>query len=296
MQGTAIVTGASAGIGTHTLATLSKRGYAVVLACRDVGKGEGVAAELAGDIRIRRLDLADLESVRRFVNELDVGAIDVLINNAGVMGGPLGHTSDGFERQIGTNHLGHFAVTGLLLPRLLAASAPRVVTVTSIAARNSTLAVDSLDQQLLDPRPYEPMRVYANTKLANQLFVAELDRRAKAAHSTLVSVAAHPGISATGIFSTNMRNRGRRVLPFIVDTGQRIAFQSADRGAACSVRAATDPSVHGGEMVGPHGRRQSRGRPTVFSLYPAAQDEQLARALWELSERSTGVRYDALDG
>ena len=138
------------------------------------------------------------------------------------------------------------------------------------------------------------MRVYARTKLANQLFVAELDRRAKAAGASLVSVASHPGISATGIFSANMRGRGRRLLPWVIDHAQRVVFQSPDRGAACSVRAATDDALSGGEMVGPRGRRQSRGRPVVVPLAPAALDRELAGALWAVSERLTGVDFGPL--
>ena len=283
MKQLAIVTGGSAGIGTETVRTLAGRGHKVVLACRDVAKGQGVAVGLPGDITVRALDLADLSSVHHFADDFDLGAVDILVNNAGVMAGPLGHTVDGFERQIGTNHLGHVALTALLLPRLLAAPAARVVNVSSIAAHGANLTVANVEQQLRNPDPYEPMQVYSNSKLANQLFTVELDRRAKRAGTSLRSIAAHPGVSATGLFSVNHRNRGRRLLPWFVDNAQKVVFQSARKGAACSVVAATDVTLQGGELIGPHGIKEWRGRPTTMSVYPAAQDEALAARLWDLS-------------
>ena len=293
---TAIVTGGSAGIGAETVRQLARRGRTVVLACRDVEKGERVSAEMSGDIRVRQLDLADLESVHRFVDGLDIDALDALVNNAGVLGGELGFTADGYERQFGTNHLGHFALTGLLLPRLLAARRPHVVTITSVAAQRAVLAVDALEAQLLAPDPYEPMQVYARTKLANQVFTAELHRRARPARVHLRSIAAHPGIAATGMFSTNLRNRGQRFTPGLIDLGQRVVFQSAAKGAECSVRAATDEHLHGAEMIAPRWGRQSRGQPIVVPLVAHALDRDLGAALWDLSERLSGVTYGALSG
>ena len=292
MKQLAIVTGGSAGIGAETVRALAARGHKVVLACRDVAKGQGVAADLPGDIVVRQLDLADLSSVRDFADGFDLGAVDMLINNAGVMAGPLGHTVDGFERQIGTNHLGHLALTARLLPRLLAAPRARVVNVSSIAAHGANLAVHNVEQQLRNPDPYEPMQVYSNSKLANQLFTVELDRRAKQAGVSLQSVAAHPGVSATGLFSVNHRNKGRRLLPWFVDNAQKVVFQPARKGAACSVVAATDGTLHGGELIGPHGIREWRGRPTTMSVYPAAQDRALAARLWDLSCSAVDEEFD----
>jgi NAD(P)-dependent dehydrogenase (short-subunit alcohol dehydrogenase family) len=273
-----IVTGANSGLGRAAAAALAAAGARVVLACRDIGKGEAAAATMTGSVEVRRLDLADLESVRTFAE--GVRQVDVLVNNAGVMAVPFGTTADGFELQIGTNHLGHFALTGLLLPRIT----DRVVTVSSPAHRFGRVEVDDLNWQ---GRGYGPWKAYAQSKLANLLFMFELNRRLTAHGTPVRSVGAHPGYSRTELSSHYTRWPLRWLMPL----GDRIgAAQPAWMGALTTLYAAT-MDVPGGSYVGPGWPGEMRGYPSLVHATKRARDPQTARALWECSEQLTGVRY-----
>jgi len=282
---TAIVTGANSGIGWHTANELAAHGARVVLACRNVELGKQAAARITGETRVEQLDLASVESVRAFAEAWDE-PLDLLINNAGVMTPPhYRETAEGHELQFGTNHLGHFALTGRLLPALLATAAPRVVTVSSIAHHSG-------GPRLLEQNPregYKPQEYYGNSKLANLLFGLELQRRATAAGSPLTSTMAHPGVSNTNLF-TSRDGRGahfvvRTFAPYVMP----LVLQSAARGADPSLYAAT--LAEPGSYTGPTGRMEFRGPIGPAKLSRPARDEQLAAQLWELSEQVTGVGF-----
>ncbi|WP_277453903.1 oxidoreductase [Janibacter sp. DB-40] len=281
---TAVVTGANTGLGAVTARELSQRGARVVLACRDMAKGADVAADLA-EAQVVRLDLSSLASVRDAAAQIRemTGRLDLLINNAGVMMTPRGVTQDGFELQLGTNHLGHFALTGLLLDRLVATPGSRVVTVSSLAHRlgSGWMRFEDLHSE----RSYDRMGAYAQSKLANLLFTHELQRRLEATGAETIAVAAHPGISSTDL--------GRYVPWYarpVVSGFTLAAGHSAAKGALPTLRAATDPTVVGGDYLGPTGYRQMRGRPGVVTPSRASRDPEAMRRLWEISEELTGVR------
>jgi NAD(P)-dependent dehydrogenase (short-subunit alcohol dehydrogenase family) len=285
----AVVTGANSGLGYWTARGLAGAGATVVLAVRSTVKGEKAAAEIrsvtGAEARVAELDLADLDSVRRFVEGLDSERVDLLINNAGVMAPPRRVTKDGFESQLGTNHLGHFALTGLLLGRLLAAPAPRVVTESSTLHRRGTINFDDLQAE----RGYNRWSAYGQSKLANLMFCFELQRRATAAGSELKSMAAHPGYAATNLqFAGPTRFYERAFMA----VGNRVFAQSAEMGALPALYAATEPDLPGGSYVGPDGRGESRGHPRVVTAAGKAYDEDAARRLWEVSEELTGVHYE----
>jgi NAD(P)-dependent dehydrogenase (short-subunit alcohol dehydrogenase family) len=273
-----IVTGANSGLGLSTARELARKGARVVLACRDLRKGEAALAEMGGDAALEQLDLADLGSVRAFA-ERRTEPVDLLVNNAGIMAPPKGKTADGFERQIGTNHLGHFALTGLLLDRLLAGDAPRVVTLSSLMHRYGR-------QPLEGARRYNRWRAYGDSKLANLLFMRELDRRARAAGAPLVSVAAHPGWAATHLQTASPPLVDRVALTVM----NRFVAQSADAGALPALYAAT-ADIPSGSYAGPDGRGELGGHPQLVGMSAAARDPDAARRLWEVSERLTGVTY-----
>ena len=284
---TVVVTGGNSGIGRHTALELGRVGASVTIACRNPEAGEQAAAALrsdgADDVRVARLDLADLGSVKDFADSWQ-GPLDVLVNNAGVMTPPrYRETADGFELQLGTNHLGHFALTSRLMPRLLEAPAPRVVTVSSIAHHRGTPA-------LLEGNPregYQPERSYANSKLANLLFAFELQRRADRHGSRLVSNAAHPGVAATNLVASEQGLGSipgvRQLAPLVL----RLVLQSAAAGAEPVLYAVAEGGP--GSYTGPQWLREIRGPagPARTSRY--ARDEELARRLWELSVELTGV-------
>jgi NAD(P)-dependent dehydrogenase (short-subunit alcohol dehydrogenase family) len=282
----AVVTGANSGIGEHTARALAEHGAEVVLACRNVEAGSKVADEISGATVVEELDLASQASVRAFADRFE-GPLDLLINNAGVMTPPkYRETTDGFELQFGTNHLGHFALTGLLLPALLQSATPRVVAVASVAHHRG-------DESVLGGNPessYSPSKDYGNTKLANLLFAFELQRRAEAAASKLEVNAAHPGVSATNLVGSpdgmGANPVVRRLAPFIVP----IIMQSSVAGARPSLWQATYGAP--GTYVGPQRMQESRGKLGVANLSKYARDEQLARRLWDLSEGWTGVSFD----
>jgi NAD(P)-dependent dehydrogenase (short-subunit alcohol dehydrogenase family) len=275
---TAIVTGANSGIGRVAASELARAGAAVTLAVRDTAKGDAAARTMAGDVTVRRLDLADLASVRSFA-DATTGTVDLLLDNAGVMATPLRRTVDGFELQIGTNHLGHFALTNLLLSQLTG----RVVVVSSELHRNGRVDLADLNWE---HRPYKKWAAYAQSKLANLLFVLELERRLTAAGSAVRTVAAHPGYAAT-----NLQGHTRNWLSDLVGgAAARLFAQSDTMGALPTLFAAT-ADLPGGSYVGPDGFRNLRGHPAINRPAPQALDATAARRLWELSEELTGVGW-----
>jgi NAD(P)-dependent dehydrogenase (short-subunit alcohol dehydrogenase family) len=284
---TAIVTGAGSGLGTITARELARAGARVIMAVRDTAKGERAAAAIRTDVpgaelTLRHLDLADLSSVRAFASEIE-GPLDRLINNAGVMAPPRRLTADGFESQIGTNHLGHFALTGLLLEQLSAAPAPRVVTVSSGAHRIGTMRFDDLMWE----RGYNNWRAYGQSKLANLLFCFELARRAAQAGSPLRSLAAHPGYAATNLQFAGPTRFYEKAMMTVTN---HLIAQSAEMGALPSLYAAV-ADVPSGSFIGPDGFMEQRGHPKVVTAAGRAYDEAAWARLWEMSEQLTGVTF-----
>jgi NAD(P)-dependent dehydrogenase (short-subunit alcohol dehydrogenase family) len=278
---TVIVTGANSGIGHAAAAALGRAGATVVLAVRDQAKGEAAAATIRGTTEVRPLDLASLESVRAFAAAWQ-GDIDLLINNAGVMIPPLNRTADGFELQFGTNHLGHFALTNLLLPHV----AGRVVTVSSDAHRGGAIDFDDLNWER---KRYRPWRAYGQSKLANLLFTSELQRRLTEAGSTVKATAAHPGYAATNLQS----HGGSRLMKVAMEQlGNRLIAQDAAGGALPTLYAAV-ADIPGGSFAGPSGPfgLGLRGAPKLVGRSTAARDEEAARRLWTVSETLTGVSF-----
>jgi NAD(P)-dependent dehydrogenase (short-subunit alcohol dehydrogenase family) len=284
----AIVTGANSGLGRIAARELARHGAEVVVACRSVDKGEEAAAEIGAVARgpkprVSQLDLGSLESVRRFAGEHSGQPVDLLLNNAGVMMTPRRATSDGFELQLGTNHLGHFALTGLLLGSLERAGAARIVTVSSNEHKGGRIDFDDLQEE----QDYNPRKAYQRSKLANAVFAIELDRRLRAAGSSVTSVFAHPGYSATNLQSSGPTGLMKGLLAI----SNRLVAQSAERGALPILYAATSPGVEGGAYYGPDGFGEFRGFPTTTKAIPDAYDAATGRRLWEVSEDLTGVRY-----
>jgi len=282
---TAVVTGANSGIGRFTARELAAHGARVVFACRNVDAARAAAESVPGDTRVEQLDLSSLRSVREFARRWR-GPLDILVNNAGVMAPPrYRQTADGHELMFGTNHLGHFALTGLLLPALLEAAHPRVVTVGSIAHHGGTDRVLAANP----PEGYQPGTYYAHSKLANVLFLRELHRRAVAVGSRLESVGAHPGVAATNLVASR---DGRGANPVIRRTARYfmpVFFQSASRGADATLYAAA--LAKPGSYTGPQRWGETRGPIGPGKVSPYARNVDLARQLWELSEQKTGVRF-----
>jgi len=292
----AVVTGANSGIGFEAVVELARHGAAVTLAARDPGRGADALARLrsevpAADAELARLDLADLDSVRAFAAGYAPEGLDLLVNNGGVMAVPLRHTPDGFESQFGTNHLGHFALTGLLLPKLLARPGARVVSVTSGVHRIGRIDFADLDAN----GRYRKWPAYAQSKLANLLFTFELQRRADAAGVELLALAAHPGYAATNLQAVGPQLAGSRVVERGTAVVTRVIGQPARDGALPTLRAATDPAVRGGEVFGPDGFLELRGAPKQVAVSRRARNRAVAERLWTVSEEKTGVRYPALD-
>ena len=284
----AVVTGANSGLGYFTALELTRHGAEVVVASRSTDKGEAAADEIAKETggakpRVLALDLGSLDSVRDFAGRLEGERIDLLINNAGVMMTPQQSTSDGFELQFGTNHLGHFALTGLLLDAVQRSDSGRIVTLSSNEHKSGKLDFDDLQKE----RSYSPRDAYQGSKLANAVFAVELDRRLRAAGSSTISVFAHPGYSATNLQSTGPTGIAKAAMK----VSNRILAQSAERGALPTLYAATAPGVHGGEYFGPDGPGEFRGLPKKVEAIPPAYDEENGRRLWEASEELTGVRF-----
>jgi NAD(P)-dependent dehydrogenase (short-subunit alcohol dehydrogenase family) len=288
----AVVTGANSGLGLVTARELARAGATVVVACRNTAKGEQAvdtirAAVPGARAEVRELDLADLGSVRVFAARVaeENERVDLLINNAGVMAPPRRTTVDGFESQLGTNHLGHFALTGLLLGKLLAAPRPRVVTLSSGAHRMWRISFDNLQGE----RHYQHWLAYGQSKLANLLFCFELQRRASVAGTSLESMAAHPGYAATNLQSAGPGIAAER---WAMAVANRVIAQSADMGALPALYAATVRDLPGGTFVGPDAWGGMRGHPRVVTAGGRAYDTEVAGRLWAVSEDLTGVRYE----
>ncbi|GGT80218.1 short-chain dehydrogenase [Streptomyces lateritius] len=291
---TFVVTGANSGLGLATARALARAGGHVVLGVRDEEKGRRAAARISAErpgarLEVRPLDLADLDSVRAFADRLrsDHPRLDVLVNNAGVMAPPRSLSAQGHELQFACNHLGHFALTGLLLDRLALGRDPRVVTVSSTNHRQGRLFFEDLAGE----RSYAPMKFYNQSKFANAVFGRELHRRLTAAGSPVRSLLAHPGYTATNLQTSAPTGMvkllfGRVLAPLA---------QSAERGALPQLYAATAPDVESGEFIGPAGLGELRGYPTRVELSPAAADAGTGDRLWEISERLTDVRFPFTD-
>ena len=277
---TAVVTGANSGLGIATVEALAGAGAHVVLAVRDPRRGEAAAAGVHGSLEVRRLDLADLASVREFAADWQ-GALDLLVNNAGVMNIPESATKDGFETQFGTNHLGHFALTNLLLPHIT----DRVVTVSSGAHRMPGSPRIHFDNLNLTGE-YAPMKAYSQSKLANLLFTLELQRRLTASGSAVQALAAHPGWAATNLQSHD----GSALRRAFMQVGNRFIAQDNKAGALPTLYAAVQ-DLPGASYIGPDGLGEMRGAPTLVGRSAAASDPESARRLWTVSEELTGVTF-----
>ncbi len=288
---TAIITGGNSGIGYEAARALAAKGARVILAVRSADKGQRAAAAIRQEtpgaaVDVMPLDLADLGSVRRFGEAfLARGeALPLLLNNAGVMDLPYHTTPDGFEVHFGTNHLGHFALTGHLLPAILAAPGARVVTVSSMMHLRGQIDFDNLNGKL----GYD---AYSQSKLANVLFAYELQRQFAAHHDAALSVACHPGYASTNLQHAGPRMAGARVRGVVMRVANRLFAQSAAMGALPTLYAAIAPGVNGCDYIGPTGMGGSRGAPGKVRSSQASYDEALARRLWQVSEELTGVRY-----
>lgn len=287
---TSIVTGANSGIGLEAAKVLAQSGARVIMAVRNEEKGNAARNAILKDhknaaVEVMKLDLADLASVRAFANDFSskYASLDLLLNNAGVMTPPYAKTKDGFELQFGSNHLGHFALTGLLLPLLKSTANSRVVTVSSIAHRGASILFDNLDGS----KGYKPMKFYGQSKLANLLFAKEFEKRLKQHGIQTISLACHPGISATNLFKF-----GGKEAPKLFKGLMNSVLQPAEMGALPTLYAATEPSLKGGEYIGPSGRGRVRGYPALDTPHFVANNEETAKKLWELSESLTGVEFD----
>ncbi|MEU6540785.1 oxidoreductase [Streptomyces sp. NPDC047000] len=284
----AVVTGANSGLGLVTATELARHGAHVVLAVRDTAAGAEAARRIGGDVEVRRLDLASLDSVRAFAAALaaDHPVVDLLVNNAGVvLLGPRRVSADGFELQFGTNMLGHFALTGLLLGTLAAAPEPRVVSLSSITHKNAHLDFDDLMYE----RRYRAAAAYGRSKLATTVFGIELDRRLRAAGSPVVSALAHPGLTRTNLTPRAWEHRGR--LGRVIARLGLLATQPVEQGALPQLRAATDPGVRGGQFFGPAKLFETLGRVTEARLSREAADPAVGKRLWTAAEKLTGVNY-----
>ena len=287
----AIVTGSNTGLGYDNARALAARGAKVVMAVRDTAKGEEAAARIrkltpGAEVAVHKLDLGSLASVRTAGAELAAAhpRIDLLINNAGVMYPPKQNTADGFELQFGTNHLGHFALTGLLLNNMLGVDGSRVVVVASIA-HNLRAKIDFADLQW-DSRRYDRVASYGQSKLANLMFAYDLQRRLAAANAKTIAVAAHPGVAATEL----VRHVPGASLPGVNWLSGRL-LNTSELGALATLRAATDPAVQGGQYYGPDGFKELRGHPVLVTSSAQSHDTAIQNRLWTVSEELTGVTY-----
>jgi NAD(P)-dependent dehydrogenase (short-subunit alcohol dehydrogenase family) len=294
---TIVVTGGNSGIGYEAALEFARKRAKVILACRDLGKARTAAAQIVAssptaDVEVMALDLSSLASIRGFSDAFHLRhqALHVLCNNAGVMAIPYRLTADGFEMQFGTNHLGHFALTGLLLGRLLTTKGARVVNVSSTGHRFGQIRFDDLQWK----SGYRKWRAYGQSKLANLLFTLELQRRADAGGAKLLSVACHPGYSATNLQAVGPRMQGSSLMEYLTNVGNKILAQSAAMGALPTEYAAVAPDVHGGDYIGPDGFAEQHGHPKKVGRSAAARDAVSAKKLWDVSEQLTDVHYDAL--
>ncbi len=293
-----VVTGANSGLGFETARALTTHGAHVIMACRNPDKAQAAAASIRkshpqASLELAALDLSSLSSVRAFSKALhdQHARLDVLVNNAGIMAIPYTKTVDGFEMQFGTNHLGHFALTGLVLDILLAAPAPRVVNVASQAHLMGKVRFDDLAWE----RDYAKWPAYGMSKLANLLFTYELDRRVQRAGLTLRSIAAHPGYAATNLQHVGHELSGSKMMGTMTRLGNPILGQSAAMGALPQLYAAVADDANGGDYIGPRGLFGARGYPTKAKSNARSHDADSAKQLWEVSEQLTNVRFAGLD-
>lgn len=282
-----LVTGANSGLGLETARVLGLRGATVIMAVRDMDKGEAAVESLRaeqpdGRFELRELDLADLESVRSFAGTVD--RVDVLVNNAGVMMPSHTLTEQGYELQFGVNHLAHFTLTIMLFNKLLQSADPRVVTVSALLHQKGRIHFDDLHGN----HNYGRMKYYAQSKLANVVFALELHRRLRANGFGIRSVLAHPGITATNILSSGPSGLTRMVMKM----GNKIVAQDVEMGALPQIYAAAGADVESGQFYGPDGRGEGKGFPTLVEPLVEARDRELARRLWDISEEMTGVHID----
>lgn len=291
-----VITGSNSGIGYEAAKVLADKGAHVIIAVRSAQRGDAAAAMIrqsspAAKVTVMPLDLADLSSVHTFAETFlnEHASLSLLINNAGVMAIPYQKTKDGFEMQFGTNHLGHFALTGLLLPALVNTPKSRVVAVSSMAHSGGHIDFDNLD----GARGYRRWRAYAQSKLANLLFAYELQRRLVKSGAETICVACHPGFAATNLVASGMQ--GTSLLLSKATAGMtRLMAQSAAMGALPTLYAATAPHLQGGEYIGPGGPNNMRGYPKVVTSNRESHNEDVAKRLWDVSENLTGVHYEAL--
>ena len=291
---TAIITGGNSGIGLEAAKVLAGKGLRIILAVRNEVKGDAARKEILSShpqatVEIRILDVADLASVRSFADGIlcDVHSLDLLINNAGVLMPPYSKTKDGFEMQFGSNHLGHFALTALLLPLLDKTLDSRIVTIGSLAHSRGAIDFDNLDGS----KGYKAKTFYNQSKLANMLFALELDRRLKKHGSKTISVVCHPGVSGTNIFKL-----GKKDAPLFLRTlANKYYLQPPAIGALATVHAATAPDLKGGEYIGPDGPGRRKGYPILETPNASALDQKVAERLWQVSEELTGVKFEFAD-
>ena len=285
-----VITGGGSGIGFEAARYLSGNGAQVIIAVRTPSKGEAAIKKIKdefpdADISMMYIDLGNLESVRRFAKEFSdkYDRLDILINNAGIMIPPYKKTADGFELQFGVNHLGHFALTGLLLPLLEKSTGSRVVTVSSIANRGASIYFDNLDGS----KGFSTINFYRQSKFANLLFGIELNNRLRKTGSETISIVCHPGVSATNLFMRGSEKEGGKILNFFV----KLFAQPASKGALPTIYAATKEELKGGEYIGPDGFMNMRGNPVISGEVAKRFDSEVAAKLWTVSEELTGVVY-----
>ncbi|NEY72794.1 SDR family NAD(P)-dependent oxidoreductase [Bacillus mesophilus] len=288
----AIITGANSGLGLETAKALVERGANVILAVRNLSKGEEAKqfiisqtkTEFSSRLVVMSLDLGDLQSIKRFAESFQAtyNQLHMLINNAGVMVPPFSKTKDGFELQFGTNHLGHFALTGLLLPVLKKTEDARIITLSSIAHRGAEIYFDNLDGE----KGYKAGKFYGQSKLANLYFAIALDEKLKEASSNIKSIGCHPGISSTNLFRL-----GRETSPWFVKLLLPLISQSAEKGALPILYSATHPDLQGGEYIGPNGAGNRKGFPAIEKPHQSAANREVMDRLWHRSEELTGVTF-----
>lgn len=287
----ALVSGANTGLGFEACRVLAGRGARVIMACRSIAKGENarnlILEKVPGaQLELEELDVSSMDSVRRCAERLEsrLERLDLLINNAGVMAIPAGKSADGYDLQFATNHLGHFLLTGLMLPRLLATPGSRIVPVSSIAARQGSIDFEDL----MGDKHYDTWKAYNQSKLANLMFGFELQRRLERRGADTAAIVAHPGASMTDLFSTPGGGFIKRVLTPVI---RPFLYQSAEAGAQIILYAATSPDALPGGYYGPANRNEMKGPPAAARIPAAAQDEEVARRLWRASEELVGLSY-----
>ena len=289
---TILVTGGNSGLGFEAVKAFALKGATVVMACRSLAKGEEAKKQLIAlnpkaNITVMELDLTDLKSIHSFVNQFkeNHSRLDILLNNAGIMMVPYGLTKDGFENQMGTNHLGHFALTAQLLELLKTTPNSRVVNVSSMAHKSGVMDNNNLLYE--NGKDYSPIKAYGRSKLSNLLFTYELQRFFEKNKIDTIAVAAHPGVSDTNLFNHAapkwLMNLLRPLFLFMI--------QPASMGALPEIRAAVDADVKGGQYYGPDGKKEMKGYPVVVESTEASHNKEDARKLWELSEKLTGVKF-----